>query len=219
MSEAIDLPPRLEAAVRAELRAGEVVAYARSPLSMHEDGPWSARLVWVFMALGPIVAAGMLISALLATAEVVSGARPLDWDFAVVLLGAVFTALAASGDVRGIVRDRRRSRRSAVVVTNQRILIVHTWPARTVLAWEGHEITQCVRTPHTTRCGHVRFLDGLYSHEGNALMRVPDPHACAAAVGALLAAQSTRLRADANAASDASTTADELRGAAGILTA
>ncbi|MCX5651220.1 MAG: hypothetical protein NTU45_07505 [Planctomycetota bacterium] len=203
MSAAIELAPELDAALRAELRAGEVVAYARSPLSMHEDGPWSARLVWAFMALGPIVAAGTLVKALLATAEVVSGARPLDWDFAVLLLGAFFLSLAGWGDAWRIARDRRRSRRSAVVVTNQRILIVHTWPARSVLAWEGNEIRQCVRTPHTTRCGHVRFLDGLYSNEQNALMRVPDPHACAAAVGALLAAQSTRVRTDTEAAVDA----------------
>ena len=202
MSHATDLPTAVDAAVRAELRAGEVVAYARSPLSMHEDGPWSARLVWVFMALGPIVALGALGSALLAAAEVLSGARPLDWDFAVLLLGAFFLSLAAWGDAWGIVRDRRRARRSAVVVTNQRILIVHTWPECSVLAWEGHEITQCVRTPHTTRCGHVRFLDGLYSHERNALMRVPDPKACAAAVSALIAARSAGVRADAEAAVD-----------------
>jgi len=219
VSLATDLPTAVDAAVRAELRAGEVVAYARSPLSMHEDGPWSARLVWVFLSLGPIFVAGLLGLALIATAEVVSGTRPLDWDFAVVLLGAVFTALAASGDVWGIVRGRRTARRSAVVVTNQRILIVHTWPARTVLAWEGHEITQCVRTPHTTRCGHVRFLDGLYSHDGNALMRVPDPHACAAAVGALLAAHSTRARTDAEADADAAAAVAERSGAAGILPA
>ena len=219
MSHATDLPTAVDAAVRAELRAGEVVAYARSPLSMHEDGPWSARLVWVRMALGPIVATGTLVKALLARAEIVSGARPLDWDFAVLLLGAFFLSLAGWGDAWGIARDRRRARRSAVVVTNQRILIVHTWPARTVLAWEGHEITRCVRTAHTTRCGHVRFLDGLYSHEQNVLMRVPDPHACAAAVGALLTAQSTGGRADADDAVDAATVADGRRGAAGILPA
>ncbi|MBI1302853.1 MAG: hypothetical protein GC172_03575 [Phycisphaera sp.] len=194
MSAAIELSPELDDAVRAQLRPGERIAYARSPFSEHDDGSLVARLTAGLVVVGPLVALGSLGEFVVEASSVVSGTKDAGWDLVRSLVTLVVVAFTVWREVDRYRHARRAARNSAAVVTTERILMVSTWPTPAVSAWEARDIVQCVRTPYNARCGHVRFLSGLYSHEGNALMRVPLPEACASAIGALIEARDAMLR-------------------------
>ena len=75
---------------------------------------------------------------------------------------------------------------SLYAVTNQRVLRIATWPKLKVDAWEASAVTEVSRRDIKPGYGNVRYLKGIYSHDGNALMFVPAPEACESAVRALL---------------------------------
>ncbi len=54
------------------------------------------------------------------------------------------------------------------------------------VAWEASAVTEVSRRDIKPDCGNVRYLKGIFSHDGNALMFVPAPEACESAVRALL---------------------------------
>lgn len=119
------LPGATADAVRAELRAGERVAYAGVPMTMYDAGDLRAQMISSFVPL------------------------------------------------------------SACVVTDQRAILLATWPSRSVLSIEARDITEVFCWIVSPKCGHVRFQGGIQSTEANSLMYVPNPRACEAAMAAL----------------------------------
>ena len=186
MSAAIELAPELDAAVRTQLREGEVVAYARQPRMQCDLHAWGR--IWRFdttMLLGLLTAmAGLagvvnwLICEFRGTEDPFNG--PLDFFF------FAFFLLSGAADVQRAIRDRRVNTHSLYAVTNQRVLRIATWPKLKVDAWEASAVTEVSRRDIKPDCGNVRYLKGIYSHDGNALMFVPAPEACESAVRALL---------------------------------
>ena len=186
MSAAIELAPELDAAVRTQLREGEVVAYARQPRMQCDLHAWGR--IWRFdttMLLGLLTAmAGLagvvnwLICEFRGTEDPFNG--PLGFFF------FAFFLLAGAADVQRAIRDRRVNTHSLYAVTNQRVLRIATWPKLKVDAWEASAVTEVSRRDIKPDCGNVRYLKGIYSHDGNALMFVPAPEACESAVRALL---------------------------------
>ena len=68
-------------------------------------------------------------------------------------------------------------------------IMIATAPKLAVASWSTPDIVAPIRRDIAPDCGHVRFLHGLTSHQGNALMQVPAPEACEAAIRALVSAR------------------------------
>lgn len=99
---------------------------------------------------------------------------------------ACYFGIMGALDARTSIRRRRANRHTIYAVTNQRVLRITTWPELKVTAWEAAEVTEVTRHNIKPDCGNIRYVKGMYSHEFNALMYVPAPEACEAAMRALL---------------------------------
>lgn len=191
MAPAIDLPSELDAALRAQLRDGEMVVYARRPF-MHRDVTSLFRigridLETVLPLVMAVAGTAMLISLIVDRLRGVEG--PLGgasgWLLTVVFL---FVGIR---DVRTSLRERRTNRHTVYAVTDQRVLRITTWPTLKHAAWEATELSEITRRDIKPDCGHIRYLPGMYSHSENALMYVPAPGDCEAAMRALISRPAT----------------------------
>ena len=175
------LPAATADAVRAELRAGERVAYAGVPMTMYDAGDLRARMMCFFMPLGLVLMIGCTIG-LIASLN-------FDWEthsqFLVLSGGLLFSEAMMANDWFTMRNARRKAARSACVVTDQRAILLATSPSRSVLSIEARDITEVFCWIVSPKCGHVRFQGGVQSTEANSLMYVPNPRACEAAMAAL----------------------------------
>ena len=181
MSAAIQLPPDLEAGLRAELRPGEQVAFAAVPIASVDSGePGWMMDRWLLPVLLFAFATLSVGSVLL----LFFGEREWLDKIPTTMLAAV---LALSAYVRfGSIRaQRRKAASSTIAVTDQRLILLATWPSRSVLSIEARDITEVFCWIVSPKCGHVRFQGGVQSTEANSLMYVPNPRACEAAMAAL----------------------------------
>lgn len=171
------LPAATADAVRAELR----VAYAGVSISMYDAGDLRARMVWFLVPFALVLMTGCI---LLLIPTLIFG-----WDGAANLVGMTGACLGAEALTAPewfTMRDaRRKAARSACVVTDQRAILLATWPTRSVLSIEARDITEVFCWIVSPKCGHVRFQGGVQSTEANSLMYVPNPRACEAAMLAL----------------------------------
>jgi hypothetical protein len=175
------LPAATADAVRAELRAGERVAYAGVPMTMYDAGDLRARMVLFLVPLALVLMTGCI---LLLIPTLIFG-----WDGAANLVGMTGVCLGVealmSADWFTMRNARRKAARSACVVTDQRAILLATSPSRSVLSIEARDITEVFCWIVSPKCGHVRFQGGVQSTEANSLMYVPNPRACEAAMAAL----------------------------------
>ena len=187
MSAAVELSSNLDAALRAQLREGETVAYARQP-RMRRDVTILAR-IWRFDTETVL---GLLMMSLVGCAVLVtlfsdsSGANKGFFDGQFGLLVACYFGIMGAFEAHDSIHRRRANRHTIYAVTNQRVLRITTWPELKVTAWEAAEVTEVTRHNIKPDCGNIRYVKGMYSHEFNALMYVPAPEACEAAMRALI---------------------------------
>ena len=187
MSAAVELSSKLDAALRAQLREGETVAYARQP-RMRRDVTILARL-WRFdteTVLGLLMMSLVGCAALVALFSDSSGANNGFFDGKLGLLMPCYFVIMGAFEAHDSIHRRRANRHTIYAVTNQRVLRITTWPELKVTAWEAAEVTEVTRHNIKPDCGNIRYVKGMYSHEFNALMYVPAPEACEAAMRALL---------------------------------
>ena len=186
MSAAIELSPELDAALRAQLREGEVVVYARQPLMQCDLRVWGG--IWPFDAGTTLALATAILGGVGLVHWVIDKIRgtdrPMDGPLGFIFLAGFLFPGAA--EVLRSIRARRVNRHTVYAVTNQRILKIAIWPRLEVDAWEASAVTEVSRRDIKPDCGNVRYLKGIFSHDGNALMFVPAPEACESAVRALL---------------------------------
>ena len=187
MSAAVELSSNLDAALRAQLREGETVAYARQP-RMRRDVTILAR-IWRFdteTVLGLLMMSLTGCAVLVALFSDSSGANNGFFDGKFGLLAACYFGITGALDAHNSIHRRRANRHTIYAVTNQRVLRITTWPELKVTAWEAAEVTEVTRHNIKPDCGNIRYVKGMYSHEFNALMYVPAPEACEAAMRALI---------------------------------
>lgn len=186
MSATIELPPSLEASLRAELRPGEQVSFAAVPMTRFDSGELLGMLEkWAV----PIALSLVLIAFVGSVILLVAG----EFDFRDVLERLALPSVLSMTMFMALLRNRdqrRKAARSVYAVTDQRVILLSTWPERSVLSVEGRGIREVYRWPVSPKCGHVRFAGGLVSSEANALMYVPNPRACEAAMRELQARSS-----------------------------
>ena len=186
MTAASELPPHLESALRGELRPGEQVAFAAVPIAAVDSGePRWVMDRWLLPVLLVAFATLFVGSVLL----LYFGDRGWLDKIPKTMLAA---ALALSAYVRfGSIRAQRRKAASSITaVTDQRVILLSTWPERSVLSIEARDITEVFCWTVSPKCGHFRFAGGLASTEANALMYVPNPRACETALRELQARSS-----------------------------
>ena len=187
MSAAVELSSNLDAALRAQLREGETVAYARQP-RMRRDVTILAR-IWRFdteTVLGLLMMSLAGCAVLVALFSDSSGANNGFFDGKLGLLMPCYFVIMGALTAHTSIHRRRANRHTIYAVTNQRVLRITTWPELKVTAWEAAEVTEVTRHNIKPDCGNIRYVKGMYSHEFNALMYVPAPEACEAAMRALL---------------------------------
>ena len=187
MSAAVELSSKLDAALRAQLREGETVAYARQP-RMRRDVTILAR-IWRFdteTVLGLLMMSLAGCAVLPALFSDSSGANNGFFDGKLGLLMPCYFGIMGVFTAHTSIHRRRANRHTIYAVTNQRVLRITTWPELKVTAWEAAEVTEVTRHNIKPDCGNIRYVKGMYSHEFNALMYVPAPEACEAAMRALL---------------------------------
>ena len=187
MSAAVELSSKLDAALRAQLREGETVAYARQP-RMRRDVTILAR-IWRFdteTVLGLLMMSLAGCAVLVALFSDSSGANNGFFDGKLGLLMPCYFGIMGALTAHTSIHRRRANRHTIYAVTNQRVLRITTWPELKVTAWEAAEVTEVTRHNIKPDCGNIRYVKGMYSHEFNALMYVPAPEACEAAMRALL---------------------------------
>ncbi len=187
MSAAVELSSKLDAALRAQLREGETVAYARQP-RMRRDVTILAR-IWRFdteTVLGLLMMSLAGCAVLVALFSDSSGANNGFFDGKLGLLMPCYFVIMGALTAHTSIHRRRANRHTIYAVTNQRVLRITTWPELKVTAWEAAEVTEVTRHNIKPDCGNIRYVKGMYSHEFNALMYVPAPEACEAAMRALL---------------------------------
>ena len=187
MSAAVELSSKLDAALRAQLREGETVAYARQP-RMRRDVTILAR-IWRFdteTVLGLLMMSLAGCAVLVALFSDSSGANKDFFDSKFGLLMPCYFVIMGALKAHDSIHRRRANRHTIYAVTNQRVLRITTWPELKVTAWEAAEVTEVTRHNIKPDCGNIRYVKGMYSHEFNALMYVPAPEACEAAMRALL---------------------------------
>lgn len=178
------VPADTAAALRAELRPDERVTFASVPLSAHDAGDLGARLRNWLIPVELVILALVLIGD--AIMIVLGELQARHWLPSVVT-PAVLTLLMLDQYFRART-DRRKAAGSVYAVTDQRVIVLATWPERSVLTIEPRDIEEVYCWTVSPACGNVRFRAGLRSTDANALMHVPDPRACAAAMSALLSA-------------------------------
>jgi hypothetical protein len=186
MSAAIELAPELDAALRTQLREGEVVAYARQPRMQRDLHAWGR--IWRFDTETAVSFLGILLAGAGLGNWVVGEIRGTEEPFHGPLGCFFFGSFLLTNSLHlwSSVHERRVNTQSLYAVTNQRVLRIATWPKLKVDAWEASAVTEVSRRDIKPGYGNVRYLKGIYSHDGNALMFVPAPEACESAVRALL---------------------------------
>ena len=177
------LPAATADAVRAELRAGERVAYAAVPAPR----PYAqfTPLAALSKRFEPIFAAvGSLFAVISVTMLLVDG---FDYDLllpVVMAPGLVLFGLFEWMRVRGV---RRKAESSACLVTDQRAILLETAPERAVHAVEARDISEVYCWPASSASGEIRFRIGDAPNAEPTLWVVPDPRACEAAMRSLQA--------------------------------
>lgn len=179
------LPAETAAAVRAELAIGERVVYAGVPRSAFDSGDLTARLrgpllLWPGLAVS--LFAWIIGVVLLAIGSVGAFQGAVDLFMPTLLVGGFGAALVEAR------RTRRKAASSVWVVTDRRALSITTWPERSAVSITPDSIEEVYCWVVSPLCGHVRFRSGIRSTQANALMYVPNPRACEAAMRALLSA-------------------------------
>jgi hypothetical protein len=169
--------------LRRALRSSERVVFAAVPLAAVDSGEpgWgSARWLLPFFI---VAGSALLVASVLLS---VFGEEPWhDTLFRVMLSASMLAwAIRRTASVRA---QRRIAASSVTAVTDQRVILLSTAPQRTVLSIEGRDIDEVYCRMVSPKCGHVRFAGGVASSQANALMYVPNPHACEAAMRALQA--------------------------------
>ena len=175
------LPVATAAAVRAELRAGERVAYAAVPAPMPyaQFTPAVARAKRFELIAAAV---GILLAVISVILLLVDG-----FDTAVLLPLLLAPSLALGGlfewmRVRSV---RRNAESSACLVTDQRAILLETAPVRAVHAVEARDISEVYCWPASAASGEVRFRIGDAPNAEPTLWVVPDPLACEAALRAI----------------------------------
>lgn len=176
------LPAELEHALRAELRPDERVVFAAVPLGAPDAGDLTARLRLRLVPAALGLAALILVGQI---ALIVAGEYDLPPAATAVLVPSALL-LVMSAEFRRIRAARRTAAGSVLAVTDQRAIILATVPIRSIRSIEAREIDEVYRWTVSPACGHVRFRSATRADEVNALMFVPDPRACEAAMRALV---------------------------------
>jgi hypothetical protein len=181
MSAANELPPRLESALRGELRSGEQVAFAAVPIAAVDSG----EPRWVMDRwLPPVLLVALTTLFVGSVLLLFFGEREWLDKIPTTMLAAALalSAYVRSGSIRA---QRRKAAASVTAVTDRRVILLSTAPERSVLSIEARDLDEVYCRMVSPKCGHVRFAGGLASTEANALMYVPNPRACEAAMVAL----------------------------------
>jgi hypothetical protein len=177
------LPAATATAVRAELRAGERVAYASVPLPL----PYAqfTPVVALGKRFAPGAAAvGTLLAVISVILLLVDGFETLLLLPLLLVPGLALRGLLEWMRVRSV---RRKAESSACLVTDQRAILLETAPERTVNAVEARDISEVYCWPASTAIGEIRSRIGNAPNAEPTLWVVPDPRACEAAMRALQA--------------------------------
>jgi hypothetical protein len=177
------LPAETAGAVRAELRAGERVAYAAVPIPMPyaQFTPAIARVKrFELIAAG----AGTALAVISVIMLLVDG---FDSVFLIPLLVAPSMALGGLFEWMRVRSVRRKAESSACLVTDQRAILLETAPERSVHAVEARDIREVYCWPTSAASGEIRFRVGDPPNAEPFRWHVPNPHACEAAMRALQA--------------------------------
>ena len=175
------LPPATADAVRAELRADERVAYAAVPVTAPDAGTWSGMGVKSMLVVGIIASSVALLGS---TALFIAGElRVSD------LLMGIFTPTCLLGMTAVFISYLRNARRVAAaggfVVTDQRLILLETWPIHAVRSFEGRDITEVYCWMISPKFGNIRLNGKATLDRTESRWYVPSPLACEEALRAL----------------------------------
>lgn len=181
------LPPAtadaLRAELRAELRAGERVVYAAVPVTALDAGTWSGMGVKSLVIVA-IVALGFAL--LGSVALLIYGEFSVLEFIRVILAPACLLGMTAV--FIWYLRDaRRRAAAGAFVVTDQRLILLETWPGHSARSFEARDITEVYHWMISPKFGNIRLNGKATLDRIESRWYVPKPLACEAALRALRA--------------------------------
>ena len=175
------LPPATADAVRAELRAGERVAYAAVPVTALDAGTWGGMGVKSLVIVA-IVALGF---ALLGSVALFTFGELSAFEF----IRGILTPTCLLGITAVFIWYLRLARRiaaaGAYVVTDQRVILLETWPARAIRACESRDITEVYCWMISPKFGNIRLNAKATLDRTESRWYLPNPRACEAAMAAL----------------------------------
>ena len=175
------LPAATAEAVRAELRAGERVAYAAVPVTALDAGTWGGIGV-KSMAVVAIIACGFALFGSIAV--FIAGELRVHE-----LIMGIFIPTCLLGMTAVFIWYLRLARRiaaaGAYVVTDQRVILLETWPARAMRACESRDITEVYCWMISPKFGNIRLNGKATLDRIESRWYLPNPRACEAAMAAL----------------------------------
>jgi hypothetical protein len=178
-----DLPSATADAIRAELREGERVAYAAVPVTALDAGTWGGMGV-KSMVVGAIIACGFALFGSIAV--FIAGELRVHE-----LIMGIFIPTCWLGMAWVFIWYLRLARRiaaaGAYVVTDQRVILLETWPARAMSACESRDITEVYCWMISPKFGNIRLNGKATLDRTESRWYLPHPRACEAAVRELLA--------------------------------
>ena len=177
------LPPATADALRAELRAGERVVYAAVPVTALDAGTWSGMGVKSLVAVA-IVALGFALLG--------SVALLIYGEFSVLeFIRGILTPTCLLGITAVFIwylrHARRRAAAGAFVVTDQRLILLETWPGHVARSFEARDITEVYYWMISPKFGNIRLNGKATLDRIESRWYVPKPLACEAALRALRA--------------------------------
>ena len=175
------LPAATADAVRAELRAGERVVYAAVPVTALDAGTWSGMGVKSMVAVA-IVALGF---ALLGSVALLIYGEFSVFEF----IRGILTPTCLLGITAVFIwylrHARRRAAAGAFVVTDQRLILLETWPGHVARSFEARDITEVYYWMISPKFGNIRLNGKATLDRIESRWYVPNPLACETAVSAL----------------------------------
>lgn len=179
------LPATTSAAIRTELREGERVAYAAVPVTALDAGTWGGMGV-KSMVVVAIVALGF---ALLGSVALFTFGEVSAFEF----IGDILTPTCLLGMTAVFIWYLRLARRiaaaGAYVVTDQRVILLETWPARAMKACESRDIAEVYCWMISPKFGNIRLNGKATLDRTESPWYLPNPRACEAAMHALQAVE------------------------------
>ena len=175
------LPVATADAVRAELHAGERVAYAAVPVTAIDAGTWGGMGL---KSLAVIAIGASSVSLLGSIALFVAG------EFSVFnLMNGIFMPTCVLGmlacHIWFVRHGRRRAADGAYVVTDQRLVLLETWPRHSARSFEARDITEVYYWMISPKFGNMRLNGKATLDQIEMRWYVPNPLACEAALRAL----------------------------------